>query len=245
MTPIKRLLLITLLTALWSPSFLFIKLAVHDLPPVTLAAWRVSLAAVLLSSLLLFKRQPLPRSRSFWAHMSIMAFFTSVLPFCLFSFAEQTIESAVAAILNGTTPMFTALMAHYLIPSDRLTPQKALGISLSIVGLLFLFLPNIQAGMTATVPGMVAATVASFSYSVSHIYGKKFVMGQQPLVSPTAQLILSSLYLMPLALWIDPPSTLPVPSASAMFGIAGLAVFGTFLAFIVFYKLLELQEQPE
>lgn len=239
MSSTKRLLLIIALTALWSPSFLFIKLAVHDLPPITMAAWRVTLAAVLLSLLLIFKKQPLPTKIGFWAHMSVMAFFSSVFPFCLFSYAEQSIESALAAILNGTTPMFTALMAHYFIPSDRLNLQRVLGISLSIVGLLLLFAPNIQTGLEGSSSGMIAATIAAFCYSVGHIYGKKFVMGQKPFVAPTAQLILSSLFLFPAALWINPPSTLPMPSLSAVFGVIGLAVFGTFLAFIIFYKLLE------
>lgn len=239
MSPLKRLLLVVTLTALWSPSFLFIKLAVLEIPPMTTVTLRVSLAALLLCSLLLYKRQALPKNPSFWMHMSVMAFFSSMFPFCLFCYAEQTIESALAALINGTTPMFTAMLAHQFIPSDRLTPQKSLGIGLSIFGVVFLFAPSLQSGLSGNALGMIAAACASFSYSISHIYGKKFVMGQKPFVAPAAQLALSALFLFPLALWYEAPLQLPMPSAMALLGVGGLALLGTFFAFIVYYKLLE------
>lgn len=239
MSPLKRFLLTLALTALWSPSFLFIKLAVAELPPLTIVSLRVSIAAVVLLIILRMVGRQLPKDRSFWFHAAMLSFFSSVFPFTLFCYAEQSIDSALAAILNGGTPMFTALLAHALLPTDRLTLQKSLGVGCSSIGLLWLFAPNIIQGLSGTTTGMMAATVAAMSYGVSHIYAKKYVMGQAPLVAPTAQLVAASLMLILPALWFDAPFQLPMPSTTAILGVCGLSCFGTILAFIVYFRLLE------
>ncbi len=239
MSSLRRLFLIIALTCMWSPSFLFIKLAVAELPPLTIVTLRVGLATVVLGLILLYKRRALPRDLNFWFCASIMALFSSVLPFVLFCYAEQTIESALAAILNGCSPMFTALLAHAFLPSDRLSPQKMVGIALSSAGLLLMFTPNIQQGFSGTTLGISAAATAAFCYALSHVYAKKYQAGYTPFVVPTAQLLCSTLMLLPLAFYYDAPLSLPMPSLSAIMGILGLCLFGTIFAFIIYYKLLD------
>lgn len=239
MSPIKRFLLMLALTCLWSPSFLFIKLAVQELPPITVVALRVSLAACVLLAILALRQTPMPKSWGFWMHMCAMALFASVLPFCLFCYAEQNIDSALAAILNGTTPMFTAILAQLFVPSDRMNKQKIFGVLLSCIGVILLFAPKLFEGVSGTTLGMSAALVASFSYAVSHVYGKLYLTGLKPYVAPTTQIIVSSMMVWPLAMYHEQPWTLPIPSMSAMIGVCGLALLGTVGAFILYYKLLE------
>lgn len=239
MSAIQRFFLTLGLTAMWSPSFLFIKLALQDFPPITVGALRVTLGAVLLGGILLWHRQALPKQLMFWVHATIMGLFSMGLPFFLFPFAEQTIDSSLAAILNGTTPMFTALLAQIFVATDRLTIQKVVGIVLCATGLLLLFIPNIVEGVTGDSIGMLAVTMASMSYAIGHIYGKKYVTGHPPFVGPTAALIASSCMLLPLAWWFEDALQLPMPSFSSIAGIGGLALFGTAIAFSLYYKLLE------
>lgn len=224
---------------MWSPSFLFIKLAIAELPPFTIVTLRVLISTLILGGLLALKRQPLPKSPIFWFHASVMALFASVAPFALFCYAEQTIESALAAILNGCSPMFTAFLAHLFIPSDRLQPQKVVGIALGAGGLASLFAPNIANGLSGSTLGILAGSAAAFCYAVSHIYAKKYITGQPPFVSPASQLLCSSLMLLPLMFLYDDPLNLSPPSVTAWIGIAGLSIFGTVIAFIIYYKLLE------
>lgn len=239
MSPIKRFLLIVSLTLMWSPSFLFIKLAVQDLPPLTIVSLRVTIAAIILGVVLMWQRRALPMDLTFWVRTTIMAFVSSALPFSLFCWAEQSIDSALAAILNGTSPMFTAILAQIFVASDRMNAQKALGIGLSGAGVVLLFAPKLMEGMSGTSLGMLAATVAAFSYSVSHVYGKLFTGGQKPFVAPTAQFIVNALMMWPFAFWYDDVLNLAMPSWSAIGGVCGLAVFGTVFAYIIYYKLLD------
>jgi len=239
MSPIKRFLLIVALTMMWSPSFLFIKLALQDFPPLTIVSLRVTLAAMILGLVLLFLRRGFPKDLKFWMRTSIMAFLSSALPFSLFCYAEQSIDSALAAILNGTTPMFTAVLAQIFVSSDKMNTQKAIGIALSGTGLILLFAPKLIEGMSGTSLGMMAATLAAFSYSMSHVYGKLFTVGQKPFVAPAAQFMVNALMIWPFAFWYEDVLNLPMPSLSAIGGICGLAIFGTVLAFIIYYKLLD------
>lgn len=239
MTPFKRFLLMLLLTCMWSPSFLFIKLAIQELPPLTVVSLRVSLAACVLLGVLACLKRGMPRGWQFWSRASIMALLSSVLPFSLFCYAEQSIDSALAAILNGTTPMFTAILAQQFVNSDKMSKQKVLGIILSCGGLLFLFLPKLQEGVTGTTLGMSAALLAAFCYSLSHIYGKLYLTGLKPFIGPSTQLLAASVMLWPLAFYHDLVWTLPMPSASAWLGVCGLAFLGTVCAFIIYYYLLD------
>jgi len=239
MSPAKRVFLILALTAMWSPSFLFIKLVVDELQPFSIVTLRVSIATLILGGILAFKKQALPKDPWFWFHSAIMALFASVMPFVLFCYAEQTIESALAAILNGCSPMFTAILAHLFIPSDRLKPQKVVGIGLGAGGLTALFAPNIAQGLSGSTLGIMAGAAAAFCYAVSHVYAKKYVTGQPPFVSPTAQLLCSSLMMLPFMFMFEDPSQIANLSLTAWGGIMGLCLLGTVTAFIIYYKLLE------
>lgn len=239
MSPVKRFLLMLALTCMWSPSFLFIKLAVEEIPPLTIASSRVTIAAIMLTIILYGKGFSFPRDRRFWMCTSIMAFFASVLPFYLFCYAETSIDSALAAIINGTTPMFTAVLAQIFVSSDRMTPQKVLGVLFSCCGVLVLFARQLTDGVNGTMLGLSAATLAAFCYSVSHVYGKLYTTGSKPFVAPASQLVLSSLMLLPFSLYFEPISELAMPSWTAIGGVLGLAIFGTVTAFAIYYKLLE------
>ena len=239
MSPIKRFLLILALTAMWSPSFLFIKLALESFAPAIIVFSRVALASLIFWLTLRWQGGALPMTSKFWMHSAFMAIFSSALPFFLFCFAETSIESALAAILNGSSTMFTAGMSHLLVPSDRLSLNKVVGILFSFVGVLLLFSPNIAQGMDGDFIGMTAALGAAFSYAISHVYAKKFIAGQARFVAPTAQLLISALIMLPFAISSWDGSTFAMPSLTAVAGVLCLALFGTYLAFMIYYNLLE------
>lgn len=108
---LTNFLWILLLAAIWGPSFLFIKVAVAEIPPITLVMSRVALASLALYLILRFQGRNLPRLGRVWRHFAFMGFFANALPFVLFSWGELYVDSALASILNGTTPLFTVVLA--------------------------------------------------------------------------------------------------------------------------------------
>jgi drug/metabolite transporter (DMT)-like permease len=235
----KNFLWLLLLAALWGPSFLFIKVAIEEIPPLTLVVGRVGLAALLLFVILRLQGRELPKIGPVWKHFAVMAFFQNAVPFTLINWGEQYIDSALAAILNGTTPLFTIILAHMFITDDRLNLAKALGVFIGFGGLVLLIAPALFDGVQATIWGLIAVTVAAASYGVAIVYSRLKLRGQKPLVAPTAQLALATLYLLPLAFIFEQPFELARPSGAAIGSLIMMAVFGTALAFVVYYRLIE------
>jgi drug/metabolite transporter (DMT)-like permease len=236
---IKNLILFLLLACCWGPSFLFIKIAVEYFPPLTIAALRIALGGILLYIVLKFRKTNLPKFGRVWKHFAVMGFFSCALPFTLFAVSEQSIDSSFAAILNGTTPLFTLMIAHYFTENDHFTKAKFLGSLIGFSGLFVLVAPSLF-GAKATTFGVFVGIIAAASYGAGFVYAKKNIRGFKPLVVPTAQLLLTSLFLLPLVVIIENPLTIKFVSLAAIGSVLGLAILGTALAFVIYYKLLEL-----
>jgi drug/metabolite transporter (DMT)-like permease len=235
----RNLLMLLLLAALWGPSFLLIKVAVAEIPPISLIFGRVGLAALLLYLVLRLSGGNLPRPGRIWIPLAIVALFQTALPFVLLSWAEQYIDSALAAILNGLTPLFTILLAHLLTADDKLTLAKAIGIGLGLIGVLFFVAPSLEAGMQAPSWGILAMIAVAASYGFAVVYAREHLNHLPSIVTPTGQMILAAIYLLPLMILVDQPLSQPLPSRQAIAAVTGLAIFGTVIAFIVYYRLLK------
>ncbi len=234
-----NLFLLFLLATLWGPSFLFIKVAVAEIPPLTMVTVRVGLAALLLYLFLRFRGGRLPGLGGLWLHFAALGLLAHAIPFTLISWGEIYVDSAVAAILNGTTPLFTILIAHYALAEERMSWSKVGGMLLGFQGLLFLVWPTIASGFQASTGGILAVTLASFSYGLAMVYARKFLRTLPSLVAPTTQLILATIYMIPLALYFEHPFSLSWPSLPAVGSLVALAVIGTALAFVVYYRIIE------
>lgn len=238
---LRNLLLLLALSALWGPSFLFIKVAVAEIPPFTVVLGRVAIGALLLLIVLRVQGRDLPGRGRLWRHLAILGLVQNAIPFALFSWGELVIDSALASILNGTTPIFTILLAHFYVADDRLNAAKIVGVVLGFGGLLFLIAPSLAGGLQATTLGLLAVTLASFCYGVAGVYGRLHMRGTPPLVAPAGQLLMASFYLLPLSL-LERPFALPAPSAAAVGSLLALGLLGTGVAFVLYYRLLETAE---
>jgi drug/metabolite transporter (DMT)-like permease len=236
---LKNFLGLAFLACLWGPSFVFIKVAVQEIPPLKMVVGRVGIAAVLLYLVLRLQGRSLPPFGPVWKHFAFLGFMHNALPFALFNWGEQYIDSALAAILNGTTPLFTILLAHFFVADDRLTPAKVSGALIGFGGLLLLIGPSLLGGLQATTLGLLAVAMATICYAVAIVYSRLSMRGLPPLVAPTAQLGMATLFALPLSLFIEQPYRLPMPSWAALGSLLVLAAIGTALAFGVYYFLIE------
>jgi drug/metabolite transporter (DMT)-like permease len=233
----KNFLLLLLLAACWGPSFLFMKIAVAHIEPISIAAFRVTLAGVLLYFILKAKKINLPTNKKALKDFAFMGFFSCALPFTMFTLGEQYIDSSLASILNGTVPLFTLVIAHFTIESDRLTKAKFFGSVIGFLGLFVLVAPKLFE-TTATALGILAIITAAASYAIGLIYAKKHIHNYKPLVVPTAQLLFASLYLLPLAFIFENPAATTNASLIEIASVIALAVIGTSLAFVIYFKLI-------
>ena len=137
-----NLLLLFILGAIWGTSFLFIKIVVGEVPPMTLVAGRLGLAAAVMWAFLRLRGVSFPRGRRLWGVYAVTGLLNGALPFSLISWGEQYIPSGLAALLQSTTPIFTIILAHFLTHDERFTTKKVLGIVLGFVGVGLLMWPE-------------------------------------------------------------------------------------------------------
>lgn len=234
----KNLLLLIVLATVWGPSFLFIKVAIVEIEPITLAALRIGIAALLLNLYVIPIRKTFVEDWKFWKHVTIAGFFAQALPFILINWGEQYIDSALASILNGLTPIFTLLIANFAIREDKMTTPKVIGTVLGFIGLIILISPTFKGGISGSAMGVLAVSIAAVSYGIALIYNRIHLKNAPPLSAPASQLLMTSIYLIPLAWFVERPN-LSAVSMEAYGAVLFLAAFGTALAFVIYFILLE------
>ncbi|WP_323035951.1 DMT family transporter [Pararhodobacter sp.] len=224
------------LSVLWGGSFFFVSVAVPVLPPFTIVLARVGLGAMVLALMLLALRIPFPKGREVWIALAVMGLLNNVVPFTLFALAQGQISSGLASILNATTPLWSVVVAHLATRDERMTPAKALGVMIGFGGVAVMMGAGLGDG---TVWAQMACVAAAISYALSSVWARRFrMMGLRPLSTALGQVTMSSAMLLPLVIFIDQPWTLPMPSATVLGALVGLAVLSTALAYGLYFGLL-------
>ncbi|GGP58694.1 multidrug transporter [Saccharothrix coeruleofusca] len=225
------------LALLWGSSFLWIKIALTGLSPVQIAMVRTVLGAAVLVALAYGRGQRLPRDPAAWGHLAVAAVFGNVIPFVLFAVGEQTVDSGVAGVLNATTPLWALLIGLALGTERQRNPARLAGLVLGFAGTLLIFAPWEQAGLVSW--GAAACLAAAASYAVSYTYiGRKLSgRGLSPFQLSSAQLVTATGLT---ALVVPVGGLQPVHLGwPPLLAVAILGVFGTGVAFILNYRLIE------
>ena len=231
--------MLAMLSIIWGGSFFFIGVAVADIPPLTIVAIRVLLAAMVLWLIMVALRQSMPRDPSIWGTFFCMGFLNNVLPFSLIVWGQTYISSGLASILNATTPLFTILVAGGLLADERITLGKAVGVLLGLAGVVVIVGPEAMGGMDENVLAQLAVLAAGVSYAFAGVYGRRFrTMGMTPFVTATGQVTASSVLLLPLALSVDRPWEQAVLEGPVWAALAGLGILSTAFAYILYFRLL-------
>ncbi|BAI73028.1 ABC transporter [Azospirillum sp. B510] len=236
--------LLVALSILWGGSFFFIGIAVRELPPLTVVAMRVALAALALGGLLRILGWRMPRDRRTWTAFFGMGALNNLVPFCLIVWGQTQIASGVASVLNATTPLFGVVVAHVLTRDEKMTGNRMAGVLVGFAGVAAMIGPSALNGLVGAGPQsgllpQLAVLCAALSYSFAGIFGRRFKnMGVSPLVTATGQVTASTLMLVPVALLTDRPWTLPMPGAATWGAVIGIALLSTALAYVIFFRVL-------
>jgi drug/metabolite transporter (DMT)-like permease len=231
--------LLLALSVLWGGSFFFVGIAVKELPPLTLVALRVSLAAIILLVVVRARGQSMPRDPKAWFAFTVAGFLGSTLPFCLIVWGQTHIASGLASILNATTPISTAIVAHFLTSDEKLTGNRVLGVLVGFAGVALMIGPDALAGLGNHVWAQIAVLCATISYALVGVYARVFKrLGIPPLIAATGQVTMAAVLLSPVALALDAPWTLPMPSLKSWLAILGIAALSTSLAYVLFFRIL-------
>ncbi len=222
------------MSVLWGVSYLLIKIAVDGGLPWADVAWlRVTLAAILLLALA-WRAGTLPALRGRWRWLLVYAIVEISIPFPLIAAGEVHVASSLAAIIIAAVPLIGAVLALRFDHSERPTPVRAVGLGVGFAGVIALVGLDI-AGRGSEMLGAGAIFIAAIGYSIGPMLVKHRMGGLDPRAMMAASLSMAAVILTPFAA-LDLPRR--APSAGALLAVAGLGVFCTALAFVVFAVLI-------
>jgi drug/metabolite transporter (DMT)-like permease len=233
-------LLFILLGFFWGSSYLFIKIGVDaGLQPFTLVTLRLLIGFLLLAGVVAALRVPLPRDARTYGHLVVLGFFSVALPFFLITWAEQFVDSALAATLTAPVPLFVIPIAAVMLHDERITTNKVIGVSVGLVGVAILvgFDPA-QIGRTDLTP-QLALIAAALSYALGGVYARRFVHGLRPMIPSVFQVFFAMLMSGVAALLFEQPlATVTGLSMEGIVAVVWLGLLGSGMAYLLFYRLL-------
>ena len=228
--------LLLLLAVVWGGSFFFSKIAVGELPPLTVVLCRVTLAALALNAIVLLSGRCLPDDSALWRDLFVMGLLNNAIPFSLIFWGQTQIASGLASILNATTPLFTVLIAHAVTADEKLTLTRLLGVLTGLLGVAVMIGPGALTSGGATL-AKIAVLGAALSYGCAAIWGRRF-RALPPTVTAAGQLTASAVIVAPVALLADRPWTLAPPSTRVVGAIVALALLSTAAGYLLYFAVL-------
>lgn len=231
--------LLCVLASIWGTAFLFTKVAVAAIPPLTVAAGRLTLAALVLGSLARRAGHRLPDDAARWRGIVAMAVFGNALPFFLISWGQVVVDSGVAGVLMAAMPLTTVVLAHYFVEGEPLHRTKSAGFLLGFAGIVVLVGPQALGrfgGSNATLLRQGAVLAGAMCYALNTILARR-LPPTPPIVIAAATLALASAVTLPVALAVDAPWRL-VPDVGAVAAVIHLGIVATALAMTVYYRVV-------
>jgi drug/metabolite transporter (DMT)-like permease len=253
--------LFLLLSVIWGSSFLFIKIALDEgVAPLTIVSYRTLFGGLLLALVLLIRGGRLPLKWDVWKRMTFLALTNIVIPFALIAWGQQYIPSGMAAILNALVPLFTIVLAAFILHDEAVTAARLAGLAIGFGGVVLLALPSLDAARgdadaAVAVVGMLAVALAAVSYGIAVVYSRRRLTGHAIIGQPDGTFraptpveialgstLVAFIVITALAIIFERPAggIYPMPqSSSGWIAVLWLGLLGTGLAYLLFFGILE------
>ena len=228
------------LAIIWGGAFMFISVAVREVPPITYVWLRITFAALALWAYVWWRGGALGLPRWAWRSILLLALINNVIPFLLFGWGQTQIASGLASILNATTPIWGVVVAHLFTTDEKMTGRKIAGVLIGFAGVALMLGPDLLKSLGGDSLAQLACVLASLSYALAGVWARRF-KGQaiSPLAVSTGQLTAGAIVMLPLALLIDQPWLAPLPSVGALGAILVLAVVCSALGYVLYFRLID------
>ena len=232
----RQLALLILLAGIWSSSFMFIKIGVATIPPTTMAAARLLLAAVMLVAIARAQGYRLPFTLRAWGAFTFVGVMGNAVPFTLIAWGELEVDSGLAAILMGFMPVATTLLAHAFVRDERLTARRAVGVLCGFSGTLLLVGFSALSGLGAQAAAQLAVVGGALCYAITTVFVRRFANLPDVLMAAGA-VTTGALAILPLAFLFESPLSLS-PSSASMAAVVFLGLVSTGVAALIYFYLI-------
>ncbi|MDO9546923.1 MAG: EamA family transporter [Pelolinea sp.] len=225
---------------IWGTSFLWIKIALEEVSPIVLVAFRSLFGTIGLGLIIIINK----KVQVTWSTIKerlpvflILGLINIALPWSLISWAEQFIDSGTAAILNGAMPLFTIFLSPIFIEDDRITIPRVVGLVIGFLGVVILIAPSIQNKWSNNLLGQAASLLATFFYAASTIFARKKTQGIPAQTQAFLQLASGTVIIWIFAFFTEKPFVIP-QTPMTWLALVWLGILGSCIAYIIYFSLL-------
>lgn len=230
-------IVLLVLGLMWGTSYAFIKLGVETLPTFTLIAVRLAIGFALLATVVFVARESLPRNPRIYAHLLVMAVINIVIPFTLITHAQQSVDSSIAAILNGAVPLIVIVLAALVFHDEPITLSRAVGVIVGYVGVVVLVLPGLASASSSALDGELALLGSTVAYAIGAVYSRRNIRGLRPMIPALFQVSFALVIVTVLAFTFEEPLAVAW-NPDAFVAVAWLGVLGSGVAYLLQFRLL-------
>ncbi|MBK7163285.1 MAG: DMT family transporter [Sphingomonadales bacterium] len=233
-------LLIGILSILWGGAFFLIEVGLRSYPPITLVFMRLALAVPPMWFAMRLMGERLPKEPRIWGLLAIVGALNCALPFILFFWGQQYLDSGYASILNATTPLWGVITAHFLTSDEKATPARIIGVLIGMAGIVVMVGPEAMKGLSNNLLAQLACIVSTIFYSFAAIYGRRLSQTElTPMAVATGQTMMAALMMVPIVAVMDQPWTMAAPRLDSTLAGITLAIFSTALAYTLYFRLID------
>lgn len=238
MSPGARWAGIAAVSFIWGSTWLAIKIGLGTMPPFLSAGMRFALAAGILSGLSWAARVPWPGQARTHAGLLTLGFLNFVVNYGVVYWGEQYISSGLTAVLFATYPLFVLLIAHATIGGERITPRKAIGVALGFAGVYVIFRSDLALAHPRAALAAAVILVSPVASALTSVGIKKWGHDLHPYTLTALPMAYGAVVLTSIGLVFEDPRAIEW-TAAAIGSLAYLALFGSVIAFVVYYRLLK------
>jgi drug/metabolite transporter (DMT)-like permease len=235
----KARLIWLILCGIWGSTWLFIKLGLADLPPLTFAGIRFVIACAILFSIIRLRHIEVPHVRGDWILLAITGILSFGFNYGLVFWGEQYISSGLAALLQATLPAFGLVFAHLHLPGERLSWAKIGGVVLGVCGVGVVFSNQLAVSGRQALAGCVALILSSMFAAYSNVLVKKYGKHLDPAILAAGQMLFGLLLLLSVGIPLEGNPLRFHWSPMALIALLYLAVVGSVIAFLLYYWLVQ------
>ncbi len=233
-------LFIGILSILWGGAFFLIEVGLRSYPPITLVFMRLVLAVPPMWISMRLMGECLPTEPRIWSLLAIVGALNCALPFILFFWGQQYLDSGYASILNATTPLWGVITAHFLTSDEKATPARILGVLIGMAGIVVMVGPEAMKGLSNNLLAQIACIISTIFYSFAAIYGRRLSQTElTPMAVATGQTMMAALMMVPIVAVMDQPWTMAAPRVDSTLAGVTLAIFSTALAYTLYFRLID------
>ena len=230
----RHLVMLIALAAIWGASFMFIKVAVRELAPGEVVFGRVLVGMLVLLPAVPFLigwRRLFAELRRYARPLLVLAVFNASIPFWLLAWSEQRLDSGLAAVLQASTPLFTALLAFGFSRGDRIGGARLFGVVVGFLGVVLL----VGAQPSGDVLSALAVLLTAACYAGAALYAGRRLAGAPPIVTSLGTLAIATLTMLPFGIAQVPDH---LPSWKAIGSVFALGSLGLSAAYLLYFGLI-------